>query len=469
MYGEEKTSWVKHLDFTLIDLVCIEASLVIAYAWRFSGRLLFYEDIYVRIALLAALLDLVVVFFAEPYNGILRRTRYQEIRATFTFCILVFGGLLSYMYATKQSELYSRQMLFVYLFTSMFLCYFSRVSWKIVVRQRKLRDKNKAIMTVVAEDDNVEACLREIAMNKYTNFKVTGVVVVDVDRRGETIMGVPVVACADTFLDYVRTNVVDEVFIDGNTRASSEALATELIELGTTVHMSLVHSNRLVPNRQLDNYGTYIVLTSSMKIATFRQLVVKRAMDIVGGIVGLLITAVAFVIFAPIIKIQSPGPVFYQSIRIGRNGRRFKFYKFRTMIPDADKHQKELAEKNEMQGKMFKMEDDPRIIPIGRFMRKYSIDELPQCWNVLKGDMSMVGTRPPTEDEFATYEYHHKARLGIRPGLTGMWQVSGRSDITDFEEVVALDTEYIMNWTLGLDVKILFKTIGVVLSGKGSK
>ena len=469
MYGEEKTSWVKHLDFTLIDLICIEVSLVIAYAWRFSGALLFYEDIYVRIALLAALLDLVVVFFAEPYNGILRRTRYQEIRATFTFCILVFGGLLSYMYATKQSELYSRQMLFVYLFTSMILCYFSRVTWKIVVRQRKLADKNKALMTVVAEQDNVEACLSEIAKNKYTNFKVTGVVVVDADRRGEEIMGVPVVASADTFLDYVRENVVDEVFIDGNTRASSEALATELIELGATVHISLVHSNRLVPNRQLDNYGAYIVLTSSMKIATFRQLVIKRIMDIVGSIVGLLITAIAFVIFAPIIKLQSPGPIFYQSIRIGKNGRRFKFYKFRTMVQDADKKLSELADKNEMQGLMFKMEDDPRIIPIGHFMRKYSIDELPQFWNVLKGDMSLVGTSPPTEEEFAAYEYHHKARLGIRPGLTGMWQVSGRSDITDFEEVVALDTEYIMNWTLGLDVRILFKTIGVVLSGKGSK
>ncbi len=139
------------------------------------------------------------------------------------------------------------------------------------------------------------------------------------------------------------------------------------------------------------------------------------------------------------------------------------------MITDAEKHLEELAEKKEMQGKMFKMEDDHRIIPIGHFMRKYSIDELPQFWNVLKGDMSLVGTRPPTEDEFATYEYHHKARLGIRPGLTGMWQVSGRSDITDFEEVVALDTEYIMNWTLGLDIRILFKTVGVVLSGKGSK
>jgi lipopolysaccharide/colanic/teichoic acid biosynthesis glycosyltransferase len=139
------------------------------------------------------------------------------------------------------------------------------------------------------------------------------------------------------------------------------------------------------------------------------------------------------------------------------------------MYPDADKRLSELMDKNEMQGLMFKMDDDPRIIPIGRFMRKYSIDELPQFFNVLKGDMSLVGTRPPTENEFEKYKYHHKARLAFRPGLTGMWQVSGRSDITDFEEIVRLDTQYISNWTPLLDIKILFKTIGVVLSGKGSK
>ena len=156
-------------------------------------------------------------------------------------------------------------------------------------------------------------------------------------------------------------------------------------------------------------------------------------------------------------------------MRIGKNGRRFNFYKFRSMYVDAEERKAELMKDNEMSGNMFKMENDPRIIPIGHFMRKYSIDELPQFWNVLKGDMSLVGTRPPTEDEFLNYEYHHKARLGIKPGLTGMWQVSGRSDITDFEDVVALDTQYISNWSLGLDIMLLFKTIGVVLTGKGSK
>lgn len=129
---------------------------------------------------------------------------------------------------------------------------------------------------------------------------------------------------------------------------------------------------------------------------------------------------------------------------------------------------KELEAQNEMQGQMFKMEDDPRIIPIGKFMRKFSIDELPQFWNILKGEMSLVGTRPPTVDEFEQYELHHKARLGIKPGLTGMWQVSGRNEVTDFEEVVALDTTYISNWSLGLDIKIIFKTIQVVLTGRGA-
>ena len=293
--------------------------------------------------------------------------------------------------------------------------------------------------------------------------------VVDKDRTGETIEGIPVVANADGFLNYVRENVVDEVFIDGNTRSSSEALASELIELGVTVHTSLVYSDRLLMNTTVERYASYTVLTSSMKMLTLRQAFFKRFFDVIGALVGLLFTGIAIIVFGPIIKHQSPGPIFYKSTRIGRNGRRFLFYKFRTMHVGADKLQESLAAENEMKGNMFKMENDPRVFPIGHFMRKHSIDELPQFYNVLKGDMSLVGTRPPTEAEFENYEYHHKARLAIKPGLTGMWQVSGRSDITDFEEVVALDTEYIQNFSLGLDAKIILKTIKVVFSGKGGK
>ncbi len=469
MYHEEKRGWIKHLDFTIIDLLCLELSLIIAHAWRFDGAWLFSDAKWGRVALLIALADIVVVFFMESYSGILRRTAFQEFTATVTHALGVFGGLMAILYAMKQSAIYSRQLLFVFLILDIVAEFFGRVFWKRYIRRRMLNDVNKSVMHVVCESTTVERCLSEITHNKYTDFVVTGVTVVDEDWTGRVIQGIPVVAGADTFFEYIRTNVVDEVFIDGNTRESSEALAEELVEQGVAVHISLVHTDRMMPDRRLENYANYIVLTTSMKIANVRQTVIKRCIDIIGAIVGLFFTAVFMVIFGPIIKIQSPGPIFYKSVRIGRGGRRFEFYKFRTMIVGADAKLEELKSQNEMQGNMFKMENDPRIIPIGRFMRKYSIDEFPQFLNVLKGDMSLVGTRPPTEEEFEKYEYHHKARLGIKPGLTGMWQVSGRSDITDFEEIVALDTAYITNWTLGLDIQILVKTIGVVLTGKGSK
>ncbi|MDD6195014.1 MAG: sugar transferase [Lachnospiraceae bacterium] len=469
MYREGKSSWMKHLDFTILDILMMELALIGAYAWRFDGLWLYDEDIYRRIAFIALLMDICVVFFTESYTGILRRNKYQELRHTIAHCTIVFGGVLVYMYATQTSVVYSRQMLFMFLILFVCFSYVGRVFLKRSIRRRKLQDKNKAKMTVVSDSHSIDQCLYEFAHDKYTEFKVDGLVIVDKDMRGQEIQGFPVVATADTFMEYLRTNVVDEVYINGNTRTSSEALAAQLIELGVTVHVGLINTKQMASERRIEYFGDYIVMTSSMHIANARQLFVKRTMDIVGGIVGLLLTAIAFLIFAPIIKIQSPGPVFFKQVRIGKNGRRFNFYKFRSMYMDAEQRKAELMAENEMQGNMFKMENDPRIIPIGHFMRKYSIDELPQFWNVLKGDMSLVGTRPPTEDEFEQYEYHHKARLGIRPGLTGMWQVSGRSDITDFEDVVALDTEYIAKWTLGLDVMILFKTIGVVLMGKGSK
>lgn len=473
MYSKKKRSWVKHLDFTIIDIACMLLALFIAYVWRFEwsfdSDIPVDVDLYIRMAIALVLIDIFTIFFTESYSGILRRNKYQELRSTVIHCFIVFGVYLIYMYATKQSELYSRQLLFTYFILSVIFEYFARVLWKRLIRRQKLLDKNKAEMLVVAEASTVERCLEEIAHNKFTDFKVTGVVVVDVEMKDQTIQGIPVVANADDFLEYVRTHVVDEVYIDGNTRASSEALANTLVELGVTVHISLVHTNFMMPNMVLENYASYVVLTTSMHIASTRQLFLKRAMDIIGSIVGLIITFIAFIIFAPIIKATSPGPIFYKSVRIGKNGRRFKFYKFRSMYVDADKRKQELMEKNEMDGNMFKMENDPRITPVGRVMRKYSIDELPQFFNVLKGDMSLVGTRPPTEDEYEMYKYHHKARLAFRPGLTGMWQISGRSDITDFEEVVKYDTEYIANWSLRLDIKILFKTVAVVLSGKGSK
>jgi exopolysaccharide biosynthesis polyprenyl glycosylphosphotransferase len=192
-------------------------------------------------------------------------------------------------------------------------------------------------------------------------------------------------------------------------------------------------------------------------------------MDIFGGFVGLILTGIITIFLAPTIKLDSPGPVFFSQTRVGKNGRRFKIYKFRSMYIDAEERKKELEAQNEMNGLMFKMENDPRVTKVGKFIRKTSLDEFPQFLNVLRGDMSLVGTRPPTEAEFEQYNEHYRRRLSMTPGLTGLWQISGRSDIDDFDDVVKLDLQYIDNWSLGLDIRILIKTVGVVLFGRGAR
>ena len=207
----------------------------------------------------------------------------------------------------------------------------------------------------------------------------------------------------------------------------------------------------------------------------------KRLMDICGGIVGCIATGIICLFVGPAIYIASPGPIFFSQERVGKNGKKFKMYKFRSMYMDAEARKAELMKENKLgDGKMFKMDFDSRVIGnkvlpdgshktgVGDFIRRTSLDEFPQFFNVLKGDMSIVGTRPPLISETNLYEPRHKARLAIKPGITGMWQVSGRSDITDFEEVVRLDKEYIENWDIGLDIKILLKTVMVVAKKDGS-
>jgi lipopolysaccharide/colanic/teichoic acid biosynthesis glycosyltransferase len=167
-------------------------------------------------------------------------------------------------------------------------------------------------------------------------------------------------------------------------------------------------------------------------------------------------------VLAFLIKVTSRGPIFFKQVRVGKNGKRFIIYKFRSMTVDAETRQKELEKLNECDGAIFKIKDDPRITGIGKLIRKLSLDELPQFINVLKGEMSLVGTRPPTVDEVAQYQKWHHRRISIRPGLTGLWQVSGRNKINSFDEVVKLDLTYIDNWSIWLDIKIILKTIAVV-------
>lgn len=336
---------------------------------------------------------------------------------------------------------------------------------------------------IVTTRAQAESVIEKVQVNNYGKFVLSGLVILDKDMTGKTVGGVKVVASVDDAPMYVCQEWIDEVLIavpDGV--PYPEKLIKKLEETGVTIHLKLSKIAAVEDRPQfVEKIGSYTVLTTSLNYASPKQLLFKRMMDIAGGLVGCLLTCIIFVFVAPIIYVSSPGPIFFSQERIGKNGKKFKIYKFRSMYMDAEARKAELMKQNRVaDGKMFKLDFDPRVIGnktlpdgtkktgIGNFIRVTSLDEFPQFFNVLKGDMSLVGTRPPLPGEVSEYEIHHRARLAIKPGITGMWQVSGRSDITDFEEVVRLDTKYIKEWSPALDVKILFKTVKTVLGKEGS-
>jgi lipopolysaccharide/colanic/teichoic acid biosynthesis glycosyltransferase len=192
----------------------------------------------------------------------------------------------------------------------------------------------------------------------------------------------------------------------------------------------------------------------------------KRFIDILGASVGLFLTALIAIPIVIAIYLDNPGPILYSQVRCGVNGRTFRIWKFRSMVANAE--QLKHLVKNEAKGNIFKSKDDPRITRVGKFLRRTSLDELPQFWNVLMGDMSLVGTRPPTVDEVNKYEPHHWLRLNVKPGITGEWQANGRSNVTDFEEIVAMDIDYQRKWSVGYDVLLIAKTIWAVLNKQGA-
>lgn len=470
MYRKNTKGWLKHLDFLIWDLLLLELAFFIVYAYRI-GVFFPFSPLYQRMVIAIVPAHLITVFFGNSYRDMIRRDRYAEFKKVCVHSFVVIALLIFWMFLSQNSYYYSRLLVVSMLPVSVVLVYIERLLWKRVIRKRLRESKKERQILVITTKEGSEAILQALQQDFYRTYGVSGVVLYDgADATGQSILDVPVVAEMASVFDYIRAHVVDEILLDlEGYEAVAEQLLNQLVDAGLTVHVTLPQFSQSIRNKQIHSVGNVTMVTSSMNLVPQWKLAVKRIIDIVGALVGLLFTGIACIIFAPIIKHQSPGPLFFAQERVGRNGRTFKIYKFRTMYPDAEERKKELMAQNKMQGLMFKMDNDPRIFPIGHFLRKASIDELPQFLNVLKGDMSLVGTRPPTMDEYKQYDMHHLKRLAAKPGLTGMWQASGRSDITDFEEVVRLDAYYIENWKLSLDFKLILKTIRVVFSAKGAE
>ena len=399
--------------------------------------------------------------------------------------VFIEGIALLYLFLLQEGQNYSRLVLLLMPVCYSVVAYAVRELWKWHLQKKKTSDEGKSALLIAASEDVVERVVKTIKENNYAQYIVAGISLIGGGKYsvGEKIDGVPVVAEEAGIPHYVCQDWIDEVLVVTSDEVPYPGkLLSQLMETGVTVHLGLAKVMSEPGKKQfVEKIGPYTVLTTSINYASSFQLFLKRAMDIMGGLVGCIITVLLLPVVGTAIYLASPGPIFFAQERVGKNGKRFKMYKFRSMYMDAEARKAELMKDNRLgDGKMFKLDFDPRVIGnkilpdgshktgIGDFIRRTSLDEFPQFFNVLKGDMSIVGTRPPLISETNLYELHHKARLAIKPGITGMWQVSGRSDITDFEEVVRLDREYISNWNIGMDIKILVKTVMVVLKEDGS-
>lgn len=478
MYRKANKGWMKHLDFMVLDLVCLIVAFIAAYAVRHGNMIrMFDNSLYRNMFFVLGFTWLSVSLFNNSFKNILKRGRYVEFTATVKHACMVVLIASFYLFVTQEGDSYSRITMLLMGIIYALLSYTGRCIWKCCLKRWGIAGKSGRSLLILTSESLMNTVIKNIHSSQYESFQVTGIALMDGDgsKVGTKAGGVEIVADRSTVLEYVCREWVDEVFVNLPKEIEiSEELLDEFIQMGVTVHVKLMLMTELTGQKQVvERLGPYTVLTGSINMVSLKQQFYKRVLDILGGIAGCLITGILCLVVAPMIYIQSPGPIFFSQIRVGKNGRKFKLYKFRSMYLDAEERKKELMEQNRIKdGMMFKLDHDPRIIGgdhgIGAFIRKTSIDEFPQFWNVLKGDMSLVGTRPPTVDEWEKYDLHHRVRLAIKPGITGMWQVSGRSGITDFEEVVRLDREYITNWGMGLDLKILCKTVLVVLGRDGA-
>lgn len=482
MYSKKLKGWMKHADFIILDVICLQVAFVLAYITRHGWQNPYGNDFYVNMAIVYTLVDLTVLISTNAMKNVLKRGYYQELVKTLRQLVLVSLVVSVYLFSTQEGAEYSRITFYVSAVYYGLISYGIRILWKRILLKRMQGLPRKAIY-LVTTSDRAEKVIRRFQQNDLGIYSIRGMCLLDRDCTGQTIAEVPVTASEGDLLRYLCDKWVDELFLSLPVAYPYPMeLINTLTEMGIVVHIQTeqLHVEEW-QHQSVEKIAGTPVRTLSMTMATPGQLFWKRALDILGGIVGCILTGVLMLIIGPMIYIKSPGPIFFKQTRVGKNGKLFKMYKFRSMYLDAEARKAELMKENRVKdGMMFKLEFDPRIIGcerlpdgtikkgIGNFIRDYSLDEFPQFFNVLKGDLSLCGTRPPTVDEWEKYELHHRARMAIKPGITGLWQVSGRSNITDFEQVVELDKKYIREWSMGLDFKILLQTVKVVLGKDGS-
>ena len=476
MYKKRKTGWVEHFDFKLIDVLAILSMFILIIVRHTPFTTMQLVSSIAILVLFVLLFDIITGMNSDVmYRGVLK-----ECALSFLNMGISSGVILVYLKFVALVPM-NRDMAILFYLASAGTDYIVKVVYKELVKKGLSVYNSKRKMILIGMDDNIDDFVRQIEKYSFGQIDISGIVIIDSEKYevGDMIMGYPFISKIDELPDYLLKQWIDEVLMNLPSRRAPRDVIAKLTEMGITTHRVIDFSMKEDNNKMVETFAGYTCLTESVRIMQSTSFFAKRVMDIIGGLIGSFITIILTIFIGPLIFITDPGPIFFTQPRIGKGGRVFKMVKFRSMYKDAEARKAELMKHNTISdGMMFKMDNDPRILGsgpdgkrkgIGWFIRKFSIDEFPQFFQVLTGDMSLVGTRPPTLDEWEKYGSSHRARMAIRPGITGMWQTSGRSDITDFEEVIRLDMEYIKKMDIWFDIKLIAKTVKDQLTGAGAK
>lgn len=489
MYYRKAKGWVRNFDLILLNILSLHLALIIAYYIHIEHSLLYYSSRYLNITIILSLGSILSAIIIKPFINYNEKKLKDKIISNLEQVITVNSIAVFYFFGTKQGIDYSR-----IIFSLYFPCFYFFINLTLFYWYKKIsnyifsNNTEQKTLLIITTNDHFSILEKELNEEMFKNYRILGLLLLNDD------LIINIVKNANqnnkftqiTFSDYLVQNNkewIDEILIVSD--SISEKLSKILEDLtynGTTVHFAITNTFFKNNLKQITNkIGSYMTITTTLNYMSYEQSLCKRIIDIIGALIGCVITVILIIFFAPMIYKYSPGPIFFKQKRIGQHGKIFNIYKFRTMYLDAEERKKELLNQNIIKdGMMFKMKFDPRIIGnkilpngehiegFGAFLRKYSLDEFPQFFNVLKGDMSIVGTRPPTLDEWEKYSPYHKSRLFIKPGITGIWQISGRNAVTNFDDVVALDRKYITEWSIQSDIAIIIKTIKVIINHKNA-
>ena len=466
---KQRAGFLKNFNI-IVDAAIIVASFLLSFNVRVQFGGLKDLDSYTWLLLFVVPTWLFLLERNKFYES-KRMSSLRSIIASLAKITAIGGVLYSSLIYLFAPQGFSRSFFGGFLIVSFLLFVVEQLIVRLSLRMLRLQGHNCRNILLVGTGESAEKIIDLLSRNKGWGMNVIGLL-----HTGKSVcrsvQGRPVIGDFKDLEKICKARPVDEVIFCDSKRDAHFDLARNIAtleEMGITARTVLNLYYRFDGKKELGMlHGEVPMMTFRSVTGDVDQLIFKRCLDITGACAGLFISALLFPFIALAIKLESPGPLFFGQTRVRENGRTFTCWKFRSMYIDAEARKQELMHLNEMAGAIFKIRNDPRVTRVGAVLRKTSLDELPQFWNVLKGEMSLVGTRPPTPAEVANYLNWQRKRICMKPGITGLWQVSGRNSITDFDDVVRLDLQYIDTWSFATDIRLILRTIKVVLFREGA-